>query len=143
MDFFHWDQGTPLASVTRLTATTAPTAGAFGALSLRGIAQGRTRGVAGGLIEPRLSRANLFLQRVHPGFKGLETLQTHLQCPNISLDFGWRLVPEFGWQNRVRVHGHRVRHEMTSSQVLSFDNLNGYVNRSMIGALANPRGSRG
>jgi 5-methyltetrahydropteroyltriglutamate--homocysteine methyltransferase len=26
----------------------------------------------------------------------------------------------------VRIHGHRVRHEKTSSQELSFDNLNGY-----------------
>ena len=51
IDFFDWQKRARLASVTRLTATTAPTAGAFGSLSLRGIARGRTGGIAGVLLE--------------------------------------------------------------------------------------------
>ena len=38
IDVFHWEQRARLTPVTRLSATTALTAGAFGALSLRWIA---------------------------------------------------------------------------------------------------------
>src|SRR5690349_12729530 len=42
IDFFYWEKRARLASVPRLTPSPAPTAGAFGASSLRWIARRRT-----------------------------------------------------------------------------------------------------